>query len=138
MKTHDSVAASLSGTARYANCARRELQDISRTCTRITVPTGTVLTTEGVRGLDFAIVLEGSATVRRGTHELPALHAGDHFGEVSLLDEGPNLVTVVAATPMTLAVVGPAEFGHLLERSPAVSRAVLSSLAQRVRTGVAA
>jgi CRP/FNR family cyclic AMP-dependent transcriptional regulator len=138
MKTHDSVAAALSGTARYGNCGRRELQDISRTCTRVTVPAGTVLATEGERRLDFGIVVEGTATVRSGTHDLVALQPGDHFGEVALLDDGPSLVTVIAATPMTLAVVGPAEFGSLLERSPAVARAVLSGLARRVRNGVAA
>jgi CRP-like cAMP-binding protein len=138
MKTADSMADALAGTAQYARCERRELQLISRACTRVDVPAGTVLAAEGARGLDFAIVLTGTATVRSGAHESSALHAGDHFGDVALIDEGPSMATVIAITPMTLAVVGPAEFSVLLERSPAVARAVLSTLAQRIRTGVAA
>jgi hypothetical protein len=39
---------------------------------------------------------------------------------------------------MALAVVGPAEFGTLLDASPSVARAVLNGLAQRVRAAVAA
>jgi CRP/FNR family transcriptional regulator, cyclic AMP receptor protein len=134
MRNQDSVADALARTARYANCPRRELDLISRAGTRIDVPAGTVLATEGGRGLDFAIVLSGTATVTTGTTEVGSLHPGNHFGDISLIDRGPSEAGIVAATPMALAVYGPAEFGMLLQRSPAVAHAVLSGLAHRVRT----
>jgi CRP-like cAMP-binding protein len=98
------------------------------------VPAGAVLAREGTLHRQFVIVLAGAATVQRAGRVKSALLAGDHFGDVSLFDDGPVSTTVVAETPMKLAVVGPSEFGSLLDRSPAVAKAVLGTLATQVRT----
>jgi CRP-like cAMP-binding protein len=65
--------------------------------------------------------------------EVSAILAGDHFGDVALLSDGVNPATVVAETPMSLVVVSSTEFSGLLDRSPAVARAVLHNLAGRLR-----
>jgi len=134
MRNRDSVADALGRTARYGKCARRERQAISQAATLLDVPTGTVLAREGTLHRQFVIVLAGAATVRREGRVKSALLAGDHFGDVDLLDDGPNSATVVAETPMKVAVVGPAEFGPLLERSPAIANEVLGTLATQIRT----
>jgi CRP/FNR family transcriptional regulator, cyclic AMP receptor protein len=134
----DSVADALGRTARYGKCARRERQAISQACTLIDVPAGAVLAREGGRGREFVIVLAGGASVHSGGRATSALLAGDHFGDVALLDDGPNPATIVAETRMSLAVVSPAEFSGLLDRSATVARAVLNSLASQLRAGVAA
>jgi CRP-like cAMP-binding protein len=134
MRSVDSVADALGRTARYGRCARRERQLISQASTRIDVPEGTVLAREGAPGREFVIVLTGGASVIGGGREISALLAGDHFGDIALLDHGVSPVTVVAETPMSLAVVNPAEFGGLLDRCPSVARAVVTSLASRMRT----
>ena len=138
MRNRDSVADALGRTARYGNCARRERQAISQASTLLRVPAGTVLAREGTLHRQFVIVLAGGATVRRGERVTSALLAGDHFGDVGMFEDGPNPRSVVAETPMTLAVVGPAEFGPLLERSPSIAKAVIDGLASRVRTPVTA
>jgi CRP-like cAMP-binding protein len=134
MRNGDSVADALGRTARYGKCARRERQAISRSSTLLDVPAGAVLAREGTLHRQFVIVLAGAATVRRAGRVKSALLAGDHFGDVDLLEHGPNSATVVAETPMKIAVVGPTEFDALLERSPAVAKAVLGTLAAQVRT----
>lgn len=134
MRNRDSVADALGRTARYGNIARRERQAISQASTLLRVPAGAVLAREGTLHRQFVIVLAGAATVRRAGRVKSALLAGDHFGDVDLLEHGPNSATVVAETPMKIAVVGPTEFDALLERSPAVAKAVLGTLAAQVRT----
>jgi CRP-like cAMP-binding protein len=138
MKRVDSVADALGRTARYGRCPRRERQVISQVSTRIDVPAGAVLARQGRPGREFAIVLTGGASVFADGRLASALLAGDHLGDVALLETGHSPATVVAETPMTLAVVGATEFNTLLERSPSVARAVLSSLASRLRAGHAA
>jgi CRP/FNR family cyclic AMP-dependent transcriptional regulator len=134
MRSVDSVADALGRTARYGKCGRRERQLISQASTRIDVPGGAVLAREGAAGREFVIVLTGGASVTSGGREISALLAGDHFGEFALLDDGINTATVVAHTPMALAVVSPGEFDGLLDRCPTLARAVLSSLANRMRS----
>jgi CRP-like cAMP-binding protein len=99
------------------------------------VPAGTVLTQEGSVGRQFAIVLTGAAVATSGRQE-SALLAGDHFGDLALLDAGPSTATVVAATPMTLAVVSPRDFPLVLDRCPTIARSVLDGLADRLRATV--
>ena len=97
-----------------------------------------MLAREGAPGHEFVIVLTGGAAVTRGGREISALLAGDHFGDVALLDDGVSAATVVAQTPMTLAVVNPGEFNGLLDRCPTLARAVLNGLANRMRAVAAA
>jgi CRP-like cAMP-binding protein len=137
MRAGDSVADALSRTVRYSKCDKRERRAISRACTLVDVPVGAVLAEEGMPARQFAIVLSGAATVVTGGRITSALLAGDHFGDVAVLDGASSPATVVAETPMRLAVVSPGEFVALLE-SPTVARAVLDTLARQVRMSTAA
>lgn len=132
MRRADTVADALGRTTRYGKCSRRERQAFSQASTRLDVPAGTVLAQEGSIGREFAIVLTGAAVATSGRQE-SALLAGDHFGELALLDVGLVPATVVAATPMTLAVVGPSDFPVVLDRCPTIARSVLAGLAGRLR-----
>jgi len=134
MRPTDSVAEALGRTARYGSCSRRERQAFSQASSLLDVPAGTVLARHGGVGREFAIVLTGAATVATAGRPESALLAGDHFGADALLDIGPNAATVVAATRMTLAVVGPTEFGAVLDGCPTVTRAVLADLAEAMRS----
>jgi CRP/FNR family transcriptional regulator, cyclic AMP receptor protein len=132
------VADALGRTARYGKCSRRERQAFSQASTLLDVPAGTVLTRFGSIAREFAIVLTGAATVARPGGREYGLLAGDHFGEVALLYGGPTQATVVAATPMKLAIVGPKDFETVLERCPTVVRAVLDGLAGHLHVPSAA
>lgn len=131
------MADALGRTTRYGKCGRRERQAFSQASTRLDVPAGAVLTREGSVGRQFAIVLTGAAVATTGRRE-SALLAGDHFGELDLLDAGLAPATVVAATPMTLAVVSPRDFSVVLDRCPTITRSVLDGLAGRLRETVSA
>jgi CRP-like cAMP-binding protein len=117
----------------FATCSERELRAVSRVVTELDVSAGTVLTTEGQPGHEFVIVLDGTGAVSVNGDLVATLRAGDYFGEIALLDGGPRTATVVAETPMALAVVVRPDFTRLLDEVPALSHSVLAKLAQRVR-----
>jgi CRP-like cAMP-binding protein len=129
----DTVLARLAEIAVFAGCTKKELQEIARLTTEITVPEGRVLTTEGERGAEFAIVLEGTAEVTQRGKVVNTLKPGSHYGEMALLDDGPRTATITATSQMSLAVVARNEFGQLVEDVPAVAHAVMRGLARRIR-----
>ncbi|MCW2497418.1 cyclic nucleotide-binding domain-containing protein [Jatrophihabitans sp.] len=132
-RNDDTVLARLADIAVFRHCSKKELHEVTRLSTEVTVPEGRTLTTEGERGHEFAIVLSGTASVSRGGAVIATLAAGDHYGEMALLDDGPRTATIVATSPMSLAVVGRAEFGQLLEDVPALAVSILRGMARRLR-----
>jgi CRP-like cAMP-binding protein len=79
------------------------------------------------------IVLSGTAEATRNGKSVASFGAGDYFGEIALLDPGPRTATIVARTPMTLAVIGPTEFGAALDEVPTLAHKIMRGLARRLR-----
>ena len=61
------------------------------------------------------------------------LHAGDHFGEMALLDRRPRSATVTTQTAMTALRIPGSAFQKLLRREPTIALALLETLSVRVR-----
>lgn len=53
---------------------------------------------------------------------------------MALLSGGPRTATVTAETDVQLMVLAPREFEVILDREPAVARAILRGMAHRVRS----
>lgn len=75
-------------------------------------------------------IIKASAT---GDMLLAIREAGEVIGEMSLLDDAPRLASVVARTDAVLLAISREQFNHLLETSPAASRAILRILLPRWR-----
>src|SRR4051794_31460035 len=133
IKHRDAVVARLASIPLLRGCTTRQLTDIASLTTQIPVAAGTVLIEQGRLGTDFAFILDGTAVVLHDGEPVAQLSAGDHYGEIALLDDGPRTATVVAQTPMTIAVMTRREFDEMLYRVPAVSRRIMRSLAARLR-----
>jgi CRP-like cAMP-binding protein len=99
----------------------------------VTHAEGDVIMETGRPGIGFFVIAEGEAEalVPRGhTHKLGA---GDHFGEIAMLDEKGRSATVKALTPMRLGFVAEWEFKSFLTEHPEVAFRLLKSLAARLR-----
>lgn len=59
--------------------------------------------------------------------------AGEGFNDVAVLDGGPNPANVMALEPTSVLVIDRSSMVDLLERYPALSRAVIENLASRAR-----
>ena len=117
----------------FSGCNRKELGQIASLATEIDVPEGKVLAKEGAPGREFYVILDGKAKVSIGGRQVAMLGPSDFFGEMALLDQGPRVATVVAETPMEVAVLDPREFSTLVEEHPGVARKILKVMAQRLR-----
>lgn len=117
----------------FARCSLRELTVLDAILTEVVVPAGRTLMTEGTRGRDFVIVIEGTAAVDRGKRRLGEVGPGDFFGEMAIVYERPRTATVTSLTPMRLYVLNPAEFERLLAVAPTARELVLDTAARRLR-----
>jgi CRP-like cAMP-binding protein len=129
----DPKVAAMSKVPLFARCSKRELATIATLADEVDLPAGKVLATEGDRGREFFVVLEGSADVRHDGLDLPPLGAGDFFGEIALvLPSCIRTATVTASTPVDALVVTGQDFHSLLQRSPAIELKIMKAAAGRL------
>jgi CRP-like cAMP-binding protein len=122
----------------FSKCTRKELTRIAEITSLLDVGAGRVLVKEGGPGLEFFVVVAGSALVSRDGAALGTVEAGSFFGEMALLDGGPRVATVTAAEDMLLLVMNRREFGELLaDVVPAVAQRMLVVLGSRLRAAEA-
>jgi len=102
-----------------------------------------VLIEEGAADNDLYFVLTGRVAVLVGGREVGTREAGQHVGEVALLDPTvPRSATVVAREPTVVAKITERDFATVAASAPAVWRALAAGLggilAQRNRRASAA
>lgn len=118
----------------FEGLSERQFQQIARLADEAEVPAGKVLARAGETGREMFVIVEGQASVTTNQSRTLQLGAGDFFGEMSLLDGGPRSATVEAATPMRLLVIGQREFFALLAEAPLISKCIMRTLSQRLRS----
>jgi len=115
-----------------------EIAFLSSTLRQIEVPAGAVLFQEGEIGDRLFVIMEGEIEIGRwlGAQEellLGVLHAGNHFGEVSLLErDGRRTAWARARVFSTLLEMTRADFDLLLHRQPMMAAEMLRDLSARL------
>jgi CRP/FNR family cyclic AMP-dependent transcriptional regulator len=92
-----------------------------------------VLCEEGSGGHEFYLILDGTATVKRGGRKVATLSSGDYFGELALLNRSPRNATIIADDDMELLVLGQREFSGVLDEVPGIAHKLLGSMAARLQ-----
>ena len=116
----------------FAQCSRRELEQIAALADEIDVPEGRTLIEEGARGREFFVLLDGTADVRVKGRRRATMKAGDFFGEIALVSDSPRTATVTTTSPARALVITDRAFRSLLERTPQIQLKVLQALAERL------
>jgi CRP-like cAMP-binding protein len=116
----------------FAACTEEQLAHIARLAERLDVQEGEVIVREGRRGRELFIILEGTATVTRAGRVVNVLGAGDHFGELSAIEDRPRSATVTATTDLKVLIIGPRELDALME-IPGFRNALLLGMSRRLR-----
>jgi CRP-like cAMP-binding protein len=117
----------------FSRCSRKELEFLASRTDEVEVKAKHTLITQGTPSDSFYVLLEGDATVNVDGHERPALHPGDFFGEISMLDRGPATATVVTATPVRAMVMSHAQFRDAIKSSDPLLSTVIATMADRLR-----
>jgi CRP/FNR family cyclic AMP-dependent transcriptional regulator len=120
--------------ALFADLDDGELARLADEFKERTFPPGASVVSEGASGAAFFVITDGEATVTVGGEERARLGAGDHFGEIALLDEGVRSATVTAETELRCYGLTPWDFRPFVEDHPEVAWKLLQALARRLRT----
>jgi CRP-like cAMP-binding protein len=126
-------ATALRRTQLFSHLSDREVAEVMRLSTVVDVGADKRLTQQGTPGLEAFVVVAGSASCYIDGKKVATFGSGDVIGEVALLDVGMRTATVVTDTPMALLVFEAREFAGLLASLPALTRAILATLARRLR-----
>ena len=110
-----------------------ELAQVARLATTVHVEEGEVLLKEGDPGDAFYMVVSGRLAVEAGTRQVNTLGPHEGVGEMALLDGEPRSATIRALEPCTLLRIDQASFEALVDRTPALSKAIYKSLSGRLR-----
>jgi CRP/FNR family transcriptional regulator/CRP/FNR family cyclic AMP-dependent transcriptional regulator len=117
----------------FSDCTDRELGRIAEISKIVETQAGTILTEVGTPGDSFFFIIDGRVSVETPVGFGDALHPGDFFGEMSLLDGEPRSATITATTDVRLLVVDRSRFWRLLDEAPDLVRRILVVLSRRVR-----
>ncbi|UCF80713.1 MAG: cyclic nucleotide-binding domain-containing protein [Acidobacteriota bacterium] len=133
----------LKNTPIFENLTLDEMRDFRDICERRVYAENKTIIEEGKPGEAFYVIKEGSVRVvreRKGVEEIiTILYPGDHFGELSLINEAPTTATVKAAEETEVFAVTRDRFYKILQTSDRLAlriyRSFIKTLTQRlVRT----
>ena len=122
----------------FASLERDALQEFASITREKTYPKGSVILFEDDPGDSLFVVRQGRVKVVLVGEDgreviLGVLGVGEHFGELSLIDEQPRSAHVIAMEDATMLVLRREDFRARVERSPAVAWALLQGLSRRLR-----
>ncbi len=116
----------------FAECDKKQLQQVAAATIEVNIDAGKVLVREGDPGHECFVILEGTASVVRKGENIATLGAGDVVGELAPLTGGNRTATVTAESAMDVLVIGQREFAGLLDEVPGLAVRVLQNLAHRM------
>lgn len=118
----------------FADLDRDELRQIALLFKERHFSAGETVVKEGSEGAAFFLIESGEATVSVGGRERAGLGAGDHFGEIALIDEGVRSATITATTDLVCYGLTFWEFRPLVIENGAIGWKLLQSLTRLLRT----
>jgi CRP-like cAMP-binding protein len=131
--TQSVIAKHFSSIPLFADCSKRELKQLCRTAVVEHRAAGATLVTQGQPGTDAFVLLQGTCRVLRNGRRVGKVEPGSVIGELSMLTRAPRNASVVAQTPLEVAVLSRRDFLALLDKSPSITRKLLDRLATRVQ-----
>jgi CRP/FNR family transcriptional regulator, cyclic AMP receptor protein len=133
LKRQDQKIDRLAQVPLFSACTKKELRELAKITTDASASAGQILCKENETGSECYIVVDGQAAVTIGGQHVATIKSGGFFGEMALLDGGPRIATVTAATDMDLLVLSRREFLELIDQVPSVTRRLLEGLGARLR-----
>src|SRR5213592_4085436 len=100
----------------FSKLNKQGLQDVAHIADELDLPAGKEMATEGDRGREFFVLLDGEADVTKGGSSINTMKKGDFFGEIALVTKMPRTATVTATTDVDVLVINERDFDALLKK----------------------
>ena len=117
----------------FADLDGEELKQVALLFKRRHFAQGETVMREGTDGASFFLIESGEASVSVGGKDRANLRAGDHFGEIALIDEGVRSATITAVADLDCYGLTYWELRPLLLANGAIGLKLLQSLAHKLR-----
>src|SRR6266536_1567631 len=118
----------------FEGLSHGELERVARTFKERRFRRGDTVAVEGVGGVGFFVIAEGTANVDVHGEQRGRLGPGDYFGEVALIDEqARRTATITADSDLTCYGLTAWEFRPLVETNAQIAWKLLQVMAQRLR-----
>ena len=124
----------------FARLGKKELSEVERLSTPISIPAGRKVTVEGTRGRECFVVLNGTVEVERHGEKVAEIGPGGLVGEIALLDSKSHTrtATAVALTDADVLVFSADEFRSLIMEHPTIAERIERTAVQRLVDDLAA
>jgi CRP-like cAMP-binding protein len=113
------------------------LTRLAETAEEVALPAGATLFAAGEPGDAMFVVVEGSVAIELEGRRLATLDAGQHFGEMSLLDGEPRSASAIAIEDCLLLRLDQAMLYEVLARHFPAALELLRTLSRRLRQTLA-
>ncbi len=117
----------------FSKLDRSDLQRIGKVVVSRTYAKGEQIVGEGEQAVAFYVIVKGKVDVTKGGELLNTLRAGDHFGEMALLDGYPRSTTIKAVDETECLVMTRWDFTAELRLNPSIALAMLPVMSKRIR-----
>jgi CRP-like cAMP-binding protein len=117
----------------FSSLSQHELRKVANLAELRRFRRGAEIVRAGMKGNAFFVILDGSADVTTPAGHKRALHEGDYFGELALLDGAPRAATVKAANSLAAARISRTAFTQLLKDEPKLGVGLARGLVALVR-----
>lgn len=115
----------------FKGCTNDELSQVAKLAAEMTYEAGETLLRAGSWGHEFLLLVEGRADVLVGGNVVSTVGPGQHFGEISLLEESRRTATVVAQGPVKVMAWDDNGFKRILADVPTVRAEVSKQAYER-------
>ncbi len=122
----------------FARLSGEDLAPLARIAEPCSYSPGQKVFAEGEMGDALFVIVRGQVQIRRGSHAVATLGAGEAFGEMAVLDEVPRSADAVAMEETDLLRIGSEEFYELLHEQVEIAEGVIRMLTHRLRDADAA
>ena len=116
----------------FSKLNKQGLQQVAQIADELDLPAGKEMATEGDRGREFYVLLNGEAEVTKQGSRINTMKKGDFFGEIALVTKMPRTATVTATSDVDVLVITERDFDALLKKTPEIGRSIAEALAERV------
>jgi len=120
----------------FADLPPKQIERLAQWTDEVDLPAGKRLIEQGTFPHEFFVLTEGSAEVLHDGRHLADLGPGDFFGEIALVEHHRRTASVVASTPVRVAVMFSREFEAMERELPEVAERIRQAMLERRREHV--
>jgi hypothetical protein len=123
----------LQQTRLFGSLERKELEQIGVVFKERRFAAGETVIQQGSGGATFYVIESGEAAVTIAGEQRRVMRAGDHFGEIALIDGGVRMATITAITDLVCYALTLWEFRPLVQQNGNIGWKFMQTLARELR-----